>query len=116
MTTLVFYSEFDSFEAWSALLAPQLPDVAICRADQVADADSVRLRRGSRRAAFCPYRQLKLLVNLGAGVDSLVGRDDLPDIPIVRLSDPDMARMMAGYVLFAVLRYARDIPAFERAA
>jgi glyoxylate/hydroxypyruvate reductase A len=26
-----------------------------------------------------------------------------------------MARMMAGYVLFAVLRYARDIPAFERA-
>jgi hypothetical protein len=42
MTTLVFYSEFDSFEAWSALLAPQLPDVAICRADQVADADSVQ--------------------------------------------------------------------------
>ncbi|EKK71488.1 D-3-Phosphoglycerate dehydrogenase [Escherichia coli 8.0416] len=55
------------------------------------------------------------MVNLGAGVDSLVGRNDLPDIPIIRLSDPDMARMMASYVLFAVLRYARDIPAFERA-
>ncbi len=117
MTTLVFYSEFDSFEAWSALLAPQLPDVTICRADQVEDADSVQFALAWKppRGFFAPYRQLKLLVNLGAGVDSLVGRDDLPDIPIVRLSDPDMARMMAGYVLFAVLRYARDIPAFERA-
>jgi glyoxylate/hydroxypyruvate reductase A len=54
-------------------------------------------------------------VNLGAGVDALVGRDDLPEVPITRLSDPKMARMMAGYVLFAVTRHARNIPAFERA-
>lgn len=51
------------------------------------------------RGFFAPYRNLRLLVNLGAGVDSLVGRNDLPDIPIIRLSDPDMARMMASYVL-----------------
>lgn len=117
MTTLVFYSEFDSFEHWSALLAPLLPDIRICRAEAVQDCDSVHyaLVWNPPRGFFAPYRQLKLLVNLGAGVDALVGRDDLPDIPIVRLSDPDMARMMAGYVLFAVLRYARDIPAFARA-
>ncbi len=60
--------------------------------------------------------QLKLIVNLGAGVDSLVSRDDLPaNVPITRISDPQMARMMAGYVLFATLRYVRDIPFFEQA-
>lgn len=66
-------------------------------------------------AFFAPYRNLKLLLNLGAGIVHLLDRDDLPDIPIIRLSVPAMARMMAGYVLFSVLRYARDIPAFERA-
>lgn len=117
MSILVFYSEFDSFEGWSALLAPHLPGITLCRADEVQDADSVHYALAWKppHGFFTPYRNLKLLVNLGAGVDSLVGRDDLPDIPIIRLSDPDMARMMAGYVLFAVLRYARDIPAFERA-
>ncbi|ORM65416.1 glyoxylate/hydroxypyruvate reductase A [Pantoea rodasii] len=117
MTTLVFYSEFDSFEEWSALLAPHLPGVTLCRAEDVQDANDVHFALAWKppQGFFASYRNLKLLVNLGAGVDSLVGRDDLPDIPIIRLSDPDMARMMAGYVLFAVLRYARDIPAFERA-
>ncbi|WP_312467128.1 glyoxylate/hydroxypyruvate reductase A [Pseudescherichia sp.] len=117
MSTLVFYSEFDSFDEWSALLAPYLPGVTICRAETVQQPDDVHYALAWQPPGgfFAPYRNLKLLVNLGAGVDSLVGRDDLPDIPIIRLSDPDMARMMAGYVLFAVLRYARDIPTFERA-
>ncbi|MBL1916846.1 glyoxylate/hydroxypyruvate reductase A, partial [Klebsiella pneumoniae] len=113
----MFYSEFDSFEEWSALLAPYLPGVTICRAETVQKPDEVHYALAWKppRGFFAPYRNLRLLVNLGAGVDSLVGRNDLPDIPIIRLSDPDMARMMASYVLFAVLRYARDIPAFERA-
>jgi glyoxylate/hydroxypyruvate reductase A len=99
------------------LLAPYLPGVTICRAETVQKPDEVHYALAWKppRGFFAPYRNLRLLVNLGAGVDSLVGRDDLPDIPIIRLSDPDMARMMASYVLFAVLRYARDIPAFERA-
>ena len=117
MSSLVFYSEFDSFEQWSALLAPYLPGVTICRDEAVNDTDDVHYALAWKppRNFFAPYPNLKLLVNLGAGVDSLTGRDDLPDIPILRLSDPEMAQMMAGYVLFAVLRYARDIPVFERA-
>ncbi|WP_228261732.1 2-hydroxyacid dehydrogenase [Klebsiella pneumoniae] len=94
-----------------------MPGVTICRAETVQKPDEVHYALAWKppRGFFAPYRNLRLLVNLGAGVDSLVGRNDLPDIPIIRLSDPDMARMMASYVLFAVLRYARDIPAFERA-
>ncbi|WPP01914.1 glyoxylate/hydroxypyruvate reductase A [Pseudomonas sp. HR96] len=116
-TTLVFQSDFDSFEEWHALLAPRLPGVRICRMDEVTEPASVRyaLTWKPPQGFFAQYPNLKLLVNLGAGVDALVARDDLPAIPITRVSDPDMARMMASYVLFAVLRYARDIPAFERA-
>jgi glyoxylate/hydroxypyruvate reductase len=54
------------------------------------------------------------VTNLGAGVDEIIGRNDLPDIPICRLSDPGMVQLMTSYVLFAVLRYARDMPSFER--
>jgi len=115
--TLVFHSEFDSFEQWQALLAPLLPQMRICQEQDVGDPDSVlyALAWKPPQGFFARYRNLKLLVNLGAGVDQLVGRDDLPAIPITRVSDPDMGRMMASYVLFAVLRYARDIPALERA-
>ena len=48
-------------------------------------------------------------------MDSLVGRDDLPDVPISRLSDTGMVSLMTSYVLFSVIRYARDIHIFERA-
>jgi glyoxylate/hydroxypyruvate reductase A len=116
-STLVFYSQFDSFEEWRDLLAPQLPGVHICQEPDIPDPDSVHYVLGWKppQGFFARFRNLKLLVNLGAGVDQLVGRDDLPNVPITRVSDPDMGRMMASYVLFAVLRYARDIPAFERA-
>ncbi|WP_213881078.1 glyoxylate/hydroxypyruvate reductase A [Pseudomonas sp. dw_358] len=116
-STLVFNSQSDSFEEWQALLAPRLPGVQICRDEAVTDPASVHYALTWKPAPgyFAQYPNLKLLVNLGAGVDSLVARDDLPSIPITRISDPDMGRMMASYVLFAVLRYARDIPAFERA-
>ncbi|SEG85592.1 2-hydroxyacid dehydrogenase [Marinobacterium lutimaris] len=116
-STLVFYSKVDSFDDWKALLAPLLPEVRICTPEQVEDPESVHyvLAWKPPHGFFASYRNLKLLVNLGAGVDSLVNRDDLPAVPITRISDPDMGRMMASYVLFAVLRYARDIPAFEKA-
>jgi glyoxylate/hydroxypyruvate reductase A len=112
---MAFYSAFDDFETWRVALAAE--DIDLCFADDIADPASVRhaLVWKPPHAFFARYPNLGLVVNLGAGVDALVGRDDLPDVPITRLSDPKMARMMAGYVLFAVTRHARDIPAFERA-
>lgn len=115
--TLVFSSHVDSFEDWKALLTPHLPQLRICRPEEVEDPASVQyvLAWKPPQGFFGQYPNLKMLVNLGAGVDALVGRDDLPPVPITRISDPDMSRMMASYVLFAVLRYARDIPALEQA-
>lgn len=116
--TLVFYSAFDPFDAWRAALEPHLgPDVRIERHDAVSDPESVRhaLVWMPPQGFFARFPNLQLVINLGAGVDRLVARDDLPDVPITRLSDPEMGRMMASFVLFCVLRHARDIPHFEAA-
>jgi glyoxylate/hydroxypyruvate reductase A len=112
---MAFYSAFDDFETWHTALAAEGIDLR--QADDIADPASVRhaLVWKPPHGFFARYPNLRLVVNLGAGVDALVGRNDLPEVPITRLSDPKMARMMAGYVLFAVTRHARDIPAFERA-
>ncbi|MCQ0970490.1 glyoxylate/hydroxypyruvate reductase A [Paracoccus sp. TK19116] len=116
--TLVFYSGPDPFEPWRDALAPLLgDDVRIERAEAVTDPATVRyaLVWMPPEGFFDRFPNLELVINLGAGVDRLVARDDLPDVPITRLSDPQMGRMMAGYVMFAVLRHARDIPHFEAA-
>lgn len=116
--TLVFYSGPDPFETWRDALAPHLGDhVRIENADAVTDPETVRfaLVWMPPEGFFARFPNLELVINLGAGVDKLVARDDLPDVPITRLSDPEMGKMMAGFVLFSVLRHARDIPHFEAA-
>ena len=114
---LVFYSRFDDPAAWRAALTAELPDLEIRVHPDVGDAAAVRyaLVWKPPDGFFSRFPNLALVVNLGAGVDSLVGRDDLPDVPISRLSDPGMTALMTSYVLFATIRYARDIPIFERA-
>jgi glyoxylate/hydroxypyruvate reductase A len=116
--TLVFYSDFDDFETWKRALHAQLPDLDVVHSSAVPDPSTIHyaLVWKPPEGFFDAMSNLRLIVNLGAGVDSLVHRRDLPPgVPITRLTDPNMARMMAGYVLFAALRHARDIPFFEAA-
>jgi len=116
--TLVFYSGPDPFDTWRDALAPHLGNhVRIENADAVTNPEDVRfaLVWMPPKGFFARFPNLDLVINLGAGVDKLVARNDLPDVPITRLSDPEMGRMMAGFVLFSVLRHARDIPFFEAA-
>lgn len=115
--TLVFHSAFDPSEPWRDALAEELPWLAFRRSDEQGDDASVRyaLVWNPPAGFFARFPNLELVINLGAGVDALVARGDLPSVPIIRISDPDMSRMMASFVLFAVLRHARDIPLLEQA-
>jgi glyoxylate/hydroxypyruvate reductase A len=116
--SLVFYSQFDDFSVWKNALQRYLPQLEVLHASEVDDLSRIHFALAWKppEGFFAGMNNLRLIVNLGAGVDSLVGRTDLPEgVPITRISDPQMARMMAGYVLFATLRHARDIPHFEQA-
>jgi len=115
---LVFSSAFDDFTTWKQAIRAHLPDLQVVPADAVQDPADIHYALVWKPPAgfFERMTRLRLIVNLGAGVDSLVNRPDLPaGIPITRITDPQMSRMMAGYVLFAALRHARDIPFFEQA-
>ena len=114
---LIFYSEFDDPEAWRKTLTAELPDLDFHTDPDAVDAAAVHYALAWKPPAgfFARFPNLKLVTNLGAGVDSLVGRDDLPDVPVSRLSDTGMVSLMTSYVLFSVIRYARDIHLFERA-
>ncbi|XAH24860.1 glyoxylate/hydroxypyruvate reductase A [Xylophilus sp. GW821-FHT01B05] len=116
--TLAFYSDFDDFKTWKNALQAQLPNLEVLHSSEIDRPEAIDYAMVWKppQGFFGQMPNLRLIINLGAGVDSLVGRHDLPrNIPITRITDPQMARMMAGYVLFAVLRHARDIPFFEQA-
>ena len=51
--------------------------------------------------------KLKAVFNLGAGVDALVGDATLPDVPIVRIVDPDLTARMSEWVAMNVLMHHR---------
>ena len=105
---LVFYSEHDDPVAWRRALSAELPDLEFRVAPDVGDAADVRyvLAWKPPTGFFAPFPNLALVVNLGSGVDALIGRDDLPEVPISRLSDRGMVQLMTSYVLFAVIRHA----------
>jgi glyoxylate/hydroxypyruvate reductase A len=114
---LVFYSDFDDAGAWQKTLTQELPDLDFRTDPAAGDPADVRYALVWKPPAgfFARFPNLKMVTNLGAGVDSLLGRDDLPDVPIARLSDTGMVALMTSYVMFSVIRYARDIHLFERA-
>jgi glyoxylate/hydroxypyruvate reductase A len=115
--TLLFYSELDNAATWQQALQAELPGAAFHAFPDMPDPAAVTaaIVWQPPHGFFAPMTNLRLIVNLGAGADSLVGRDDLPDVPVVRLSDPAMVALMTSYVLFAAIRYARNIDVFEAA-
>ena len=63
---------------------------------------------GSRRTGCSPaFRTCKAIFSLGAGVDHLVGDPTLPDVPVVRIVDPDLTMRMTEYVVLHVLMHHR---------
>ena len=50
---------------------------------------------------------LKAIFSLGAGVDHLIFASDLPDVPIVRVVDPDLTERMVEWVVLQVLMHHR---------
>jgi glyoxylate/hydroxypyruvate reductase A len=114
---LIFFSDFDDPDAWKKTLVSELPDLDFRTDPAAGDPADVQYALVWKPPSgfFARFPNLKLVTNLGAGVDSLVARDDLPDVPISRLSDTGMVSLMTSYVMFSVIRYARDIHIFERA-
>ncbi len=58
--------------------------------------------------------QLKVLFNVGAGIDAILRMKLPPALQIVRLEDAGMGVQMAEYVTHAVVRHFRELDVYER--
>lgn len=100
----------DNADAWREALAKRLPEAEIVTSDEDSDTPADYL------AAWKPPTQLlekqsrlKGIVNLGAGVDALLNNPALPrGVPIAKLRDAGMARLITDYVRYGVLHFQRD--------
>jgi glyoxylate/hydroxypyruvate reductase A len=54
------------------------------------------------------FPNLKVIFNLGAGVDALMADGTLPDVPLVRVAVDDLTSRMAEYVVLHVLMHHRQ--------
>lgn len=80
-----------------------LPDDAIAR-DQVRYAAVWKPAPG----ALSAFPNLRVIFNLGAGVDALVADRSLPKVPLVRVAIGDLTKRMTEYVVLHVLMHHRQ--------
>jgi glyoxylate/hydroxypyruvate reductase A len=100
--------------AWQDALARALPEA------EVRAWEPGRAWRADYAALWHPAAEvlagqtsLKAIFNLGAGVEALLERIALPPgVPLIRIEDAGMARQMAEYVTWAVLRYFRRLDVY----
>jgi glyoxylate/hydroxypyruvate reductase len=52
-------------------------------------------------------RRREAIFSLGAGVDHILADPELPDVPVVRIVDPDLTMRMTEYVVLHVLMHHR---------
>ena len=114
---LLFSSRLDDPLAWSQALAALMPDLDIRVSPALGNPAEIETALVWRPPAgeMAALPNLKLIINLGAGVDPLLADPTIPPhIPVARLGDAPMAQMMSQFVSFAVLRHHRDIARYER--
>ncbi|QPF85734.1 glyoxylate/hydroxypyruvate reductase A [Bradyrhizobium genosp. L] len=56
------------------------------------------------------FKKLRVIFNLGAGVDALMADRSLPDVPLVRVAVGDLTDRMTEYVVLHVLMHHRQEP------
>lgn len=118
MPGILFYSLYDDAEEWNEQFSKYLPNWTFNKWPVVNNPNGIEIALVWKppRGELKKYRNLQLIVNLGAGIDSLLEDDQLPSgIPIIRLTDRAMIEMMVQYVLLSVLSYHRNLPDFARA-
>jgi glyoxylate/hydroxypyruvate reductase len=59
------------------------------------------------RGLLARLPRLEAIFSLGAGVDHILADPDLPDVPVVRVVDPDLTMRMTEYVVLHVLMHHR---------
>lgn len=103
----------DYYSSWFAKYADR---VEMALPPDVADPSSIEFALAWCPAAdaFEPYRNLRLVSSIAAGVDNILKCPSLPaDAAVIRLRDPDQAKDMAAFALWQVVGAHRNMRRFQ---
>ena len=110
--------EAAEWQAWRKALARALPEATWHAPDEargVADEIMVAVVANPPPGVLAPFRRLRLIQSLWAGVDRLLADTTLPaGVPIARMVDSAMNAAMAETALWAVLSLHRGFFAYAR--
>lgn len=106
-TLVLIPNNADSAQEWMAAFADRESVNLVLEGDASANAAIGALVFEPSPGALDAYKHLRVVFNLGAGVDALLADEDLPDVPIVRLENADMSALMREYIVYQVIRIHR---------
>src|SRR5690242_2819279 len=106
-----------SAAAWRDTLSTLLPDLQLRLWPDAGELADIRY------LAFMhpdfdklpAFPKLKAMFSRSAGVESFVNHPKLPKVPLGKVEPPGGDPMMTEYVVMHVLRFHRDMPAYQRA-
>jgi glyoxylate/hydroxypyruvate reductase len=116
MNIVVSLPAADKTEWWCQMLRDLMPDWNVYPIDKVPDPDAVTYSVLWRPAtgSMTPFRNLKAIVSLGAGIDHVLADEQLPiHVPIIRTVGTDLTQRMKEYVALHVLRHHRELPTIQ---
>ncbi|SMF37271.1 glyoxylate/hydroxypyruvate reductase A [Tistlia consotensis] len=115
---LLFMSDYDDPAEWAPALAEAWPELEVRVWPEIGEPAEVDFALVWKPApgSLRQFPNLRLIVNLGAGIDAIAADETLPaDVPIARLADSGQSEMMTGFVVLSVLRHHRELRFFEAA-
>ena len=109
MTLLVAITGWE-VEPWLDRFRRLLPDRPVVGLGEPLDRAAVRYAASWKHPAgsLAGFPRLRAVFSLGAGVDHLMEDGGLPDVPIVRVVDPDLTNRMSEYVVLHCLIHLRQ--------
>jgi glyoxylate/hydroxypyruvate reductase A len=113
---IVIAAEGWDIDAWAERVRAADPGRRVFTSPAAVDPDTVGYALVWKPPAgmFRGFANLRAIFSLGAGVDHLVFRDDLPDAPIVRVVNPDLTQRMTEWVTLQVLMHHRRQRQYDR--
>lgn len=111
MTKLALVISRWDLQPWIERFAKIAPQLDVCRwpdNDTTPDDIDYALAWQPPEGVLAGFPNLKAIFSLGAGVDHILCEPELPDVPLVRVVDPDLTMRMSEYVCLHVLMHHRQ--------
>jgi len=103
-------------DPWANAIRAAEPERRLLVWPDVQDPEAVGylLAWGQPHGILATLPNLKAIFSLGAGIDHLVSPAGLPDVPIIRVVDPDLTQRMSEWVVLQVLIHHRQQLSYNR--